>query len=204
MGLIGSFSGSDQRKDLERAKAQSDQQLQQGYDQSRADYGQAENYFSPYAQVGQQGIADNQTYSDILNNRGDAVAKFSANPLFNGELGGNYMAAQRAGNAAGWGAGKEALAGQRVFGQTAGSWLDRFRDAGQQGLNTGLTATNQMAGIRTGMGDNAYGYGASKAGNSINFGNAMASNRSTGINNLMGLAGTVVSGINAFNQPKLK
>lgn len=193
MGLLGSFFGRDQKKDLQAAKAQSDAALQQGYDQSQADYTAAEGYYQPYAQVGQQGIADNQTYSDILNNRGDAVSKFSANPLFNGELGSNFMAQQRAGNAAGWGAGKEALAGQRVFGQTAGSWLDRYGQNAQQGVNTGLNATNAMATARMGRGDNAYGYGATKAGSAINYGNAMAANRGTGINNLMGIANVIAT-----------
>jgi hypothetical protein len=188
---------------LQAARAESDAALGQGYNQAQADYTAAEGYYQPYAGVGQQGIADQNFYSDVLHNRGDAVGKFSSNPLFNGELGSNFMAAQRAGNAAGWGAGKEALAGQRVFGQTAGSWLDRYRDSAQQGINTGLNATNAMADIRTDRGDNAYGYGASKAGNAINFGNAMAANRSTGLNNLMGLASTAISGINAFRQPKL-
>jgi hypothetical protein len=196
MGLIGSFFGSDQRKDMERAKAQSDAQLNEGYAQGDQRYQEAENFFSPYAQQGQEA---NTFYNDVLMNRGDAVGKFSSNPLFSGELASNYMATQRAGNAAGWGAGKEALAGQRVFGQTAGSWLDRYRDQGAQGLQ----ATNQMAGYRAGRGDMAIGRGQTNASNSIQYGNAMAANRNTGINNLMGLAGTVIGGINAFNKPKL-
>jgi hypothetical protein len=49
----------------------------------------------------------------------------------------------------------------------------------------------------------AIGRGTTLAGNSVNFGNAMAANRNTGINNLMGVASLGVSGINAFNKPKL-
>lgn len=196
MGIIGSFFGRDQKKDLARAKAESDAALNQGYAQGDQRYQEAEGMYSPYAEQGREA---NTFYNDVLMNRGDAVGRFSSNPLFSGELASNFMATQRAGNAAGWGAGKEALAGQRVFGQTAGSWLDRFRDAGQ----TGLTATNAMAGLRANRGDMAIGKGQTQAGNAINFGNAMAANRNTGINNLMGLAGTVIGGINAFRQPKL-
>jgi hypothetical protein len=203
MGIIGSLFGRDQKKDLQHAKAESDAALGQGFTQAQADYTAAEGYYQPYADVGKTGIEDQNFYSDVLHNRGDAVSKFSSNPLFSGELGSNFMAAQRAGNAAGWGAGKEALAGQRVFGQTAGSWLDRYRDSAQQGINTGLNATNAMAGLRSARGDNAYGYGATKAGNAINYGNAMAANRGTGINNLTGLASTAISGINAFRKPNL-
>jgi hypothetical protein len=186
---------------LAAAKAQSDADLAQGFTQAQGDYTAAENYYQPYAGVGQQGIEDQNFYSDVLHNRGDAVSQFSSNPLFSGELGANFMAAQRAGNAQGWGAGKEALAGQRVFNQTSGSWLDRYRDNAQQGINTGMNATNAMAGLRSARGDNAYGYGATKAGNAINYGNAMAANRNTGVNNLMGVASLA---INAFKPtPKL-
>jgi hypothetical protein len=202
MGLIGSFFGSDQRKDLERAKAQSDQQLQQGYDQAYGDYTEAGNYFSPYASQGQQA---NTFYNDALGLNGDparttATNTLTSNPLFQGELGAQSNAVSRALNAQGAsGGGKAQLAAQRVFQGTAGNWLDRYANQGAQGLQ----ATNAMASARMGRGDLSYGYGASKAGNAINFGNAMASNRNTGINNLMGLAGSVISGINAFRQPKL-
>jgi hypothetical protein len=196
MGILGSFFGTDQRKDLEAAKAASDAQLNQGYGIGDKRYAEAEGMYQPYAR---QGTEANTFYNDVLMNRGDAVDKFSSNPLFSGELGSNFMAAQRAGNAAGWGAGKEALAGQRVFNQTSGSWLDRYRDAGQQGFQ----ATNAMANIRAGRGDMAVGRGQTMAGNSINFGNAMAANRNTGINNLMGLASLGVSAYTGGMKPKV-
>jgi hypothetical protein len=196
MGLLSSFFGKDQRRDLERARAESEAAMAQGAQQQDTRYSEAEGMYQPYAQQGQEA---NTFYNDVLMNRGDATERFSANPLFNGELASNFMAAQRAGNAAGWGAGKEALAGQRVFGQTAGSWLDRYRDQGAQGL----TATNQMAGLRAGRGDNAMGYGATRAGNAINFGNAMAANRNTGINNLMGLGGLAVNAFTGGMKPNL-
>jgi hypothetical protein len=203
MGLLSSFLGKDQRKDLQAANTQATAEVKQGYDIGDTHYAAAENYFSPYAQEGQRGIEDQNYYRKLLMGDPEAVGKFSSNPLFSGELGGNFMAAQRAGNAAGWGAGKEALAGQRVFGQTAGSWLDRFRGLGESGVNTGLNATNAQAGLRQGRGDMAVGRGTTLAGNTINFGNAMAQNRNTGINNLMGLASTAISGVNAFNKPKV-
>jgi hypothetical protein len=196
MGLLSSFFGKDQRRDLEAAKRQSDAALAQARAEGDARYSEAEGMYTPYAQQGQEA---NTFYNDVLMNRGDAVGRFSSNPLFSGELASNFMATQRAGNAAGWGAGKEALAGQRVFGQTAGSWLDRYANQGAQGL----TATNAMAGLRANRGDMAYGHGVTRASNEVNFGNAMAQNRNTGINNLMGLAGSVIGGFNAFRKPNL-
>lgn len=203
MGLIGSFFGKDQRKDLAGAKAQSDEHLAKGYGNQRADYTTAEGYYQPYANVGQQGIEDQNAYRNILMNNGDAVDKFAAHPLFNGELAANQMATQRAGNAAGWGAGKEALAGQRVFAQTAGSWLDRYKDNALTGLNTGLQATNQMAGLRAQRGDNAMGYAATRAGNEINYGNALAANRGVGVNNLLKVGELGVSLATGGMKPKL-
>jgi hypothetical protein len=57
--------------------------------------------------------------------------------------------------------------------------------------------------LRANRGDMAIGRGTTLAGNSVNFGNAMAANRNTGINNLMGVAGLALGGVNAFNKPKL-
>jgi hypothetical protein len=202
MGLLSDFLGKSQRKDLAAAKAESDAALQQGYGQGQTDYTAAENYFAPYANQGQ---AANTFYNNALGlgteaERTAALGTLTSNPLFQGQLGQDSNALLRNLNARGQsGGGMAALAGQRVFQQNAGNWLDRYRDQGQQGLQ----ATNQMAGYRAGRGDMSYGYGATKAGNAVNFGNAMAANRNTGINNLMGVASLGVSGINAFNKPKL-
>ena len=200
MGLLGSFLGKDQQKDLQRAKQQSDAALQQGYDSAYGDYTSAGDMFSPYAQSGQQA---NQFYNDALGLNGDAargtaINTLTSNPLFQGQLGQESNAMSRLLNAQGAsGGGKAQLAAQRVFQQNAGSWLDRYANQGAQGLQ----ATNAMAGMRQARGDLSMNYGATRAGNEQSYGNAMAANRSTGINNILGLAGTVVSGINAFRQP---
>ena len=92
------------------------------------------------------------------------------------------------------GGGLANIAAQRVFQQSAGNWLDRYRDAGQQGFQ----ATNAQANIRAGQGDAAYGYGATKAGNAINYGNALAETRGIGVNNLLNIVGTGIKGYNAL------
>lgn len=193
MGLLGSFFGNDQRDDLAAANAQSNAALKKGYKDARSDYTTAENYFAPFAQQGQQA---NTFYNDALGLNGDpardtAVGTLTSNPLFSGQLANDSNAVSRMLNAQGSGRGLEALAGQRVFQQTAGNWLDRYRDQGAQGLN----ATNAMAGYRAGRGDLAYGYGASKAGNAINYGNAVAGSRNIGINNLLNVAGLAVNAL---------
>jgi len=192
MGLWGSFWGSDQRKDLQRANAEATQHLETGYNNARDDYTSAEGYYSPYAESGTKA---NQFYSDALGLNGDAarstaIGTLTSNPLFQGQLGQDSNAMARLLNAQGAsGGGKAQLAAQRVFQQNAGNWLDRYANQGAQGL----TATNAMAGLRQARGDLSYGYGATRAGQAINMGNAMASSRNVGLNNLFKLGGLAVS-----------
>lgn len=102
--------------------------------------------------------------------------------------------------------GKAALAGARVGRENYEGWLNRLMGQGQQG---GQYA-GQQASIRMGQGDLDFGYGATKAGQEINFGNAMAQNRNTGINNLLNIAGTATKAIGtaasagAFSDVRLK
>jgi hypothetical protein len=197
--LVGSFTGAAARKELQAGKTQADAALASGYGDARADYTNAMQSYDPYVQSGQQA---NTFYNNALGLNGDAARTaatntLASNPIFSGELGADYMATQRAGNAAGWGAGKEALAGQRVYQQNAGSFLDRYRDQGQQGLQaTGAKSNALMA-----RGDLAYGYGATRAGNEINSANALAENRGTFARNVSGALGLGVNALNAWRQP---
>lgn len=197
MGFFGSLTGSDQKKAIRKADKAARSDLEQGYNASQGYYDQAFDMLSPYAE---QGEAANNFYYDALGLNGDdarstAVGTLTSNPLFQGQLGQESNALLRNLNARGMGGGgTAAMAGQRVFQQTAGNWLDRYRDAGQQGFQ----ATGTQAGIRTGQGDNAYGYGATKAGMQVNKGNALAAASTQGINNLIGLGGSLLNGFNAF------
>lgn len=208
MGLLGSFFGSDQRKDLAAGKAASDSALKTGYDQGYGDYSTAISGYDPYVQSGQQA---NAFYGNALGLGGQdaqnqAISTLTGNPLFQGQLGQDSNALLRTLNAQGSsGGGKAQLAGQRVFQQTAGNWLDRYNTLGQQGLQ----ATGAQSNALMGRGDLSTGYASAKAGNEINFSNALASSRSTGINNLLALGGTAVnaltpgrSGVSAFGNLK--
>jgi hypothetical protein len=180
MGFFGSFTGSSQRKDIRNANATANQALDQGYAQSQGYYNQAADAYAPYnALLGLNG-ADART---------EAQGMLTSDPLFQGGLAQESNALLRNLNARGQGGGGQAqLAGQRVLQQTYGNWLDRYRDAGTQGFQ----ATAGQAGVRAAQGDNAYGFAATKAGNAIQYGNALASSRSIGLNNLSGLLGTAV------------
>lgn len=190
--MIGSFLGTDQRKDINRANAQANGYLDTGYNSANADYGTAINNYNPYVQ---QGGAANTFYGNALGLNGQdaqnqSLQTLTSNPLFQGELGQQSNALLRTLNAQGnSGGGKAQLAGQRVFQQNASSWLDKYNQLGQQGLQ----ATGQQSNALMGRADLASNYATAKAGNSINYGNALASSRSTGINNLLSLGGLAIN-----------
>lgn len=197
MGFFGSFFGSDQRRDISNANKKATQQLEQGYGQQQQRYDQAYNMYDPYVQ---QGTQANTMYNNALGING-ADAQMSAyntinqNPLFQNKLNQDNNAAMRYLNARGNSGGAADLAAARVFNENIGNWLDRYNNAGQRGL----VATQQGANVRMGQGDNAMGYGATRANQSINYGNALASSRNIGINNLMDLGGLIVGGMRAYN-----
>jgi hypothetical protein len=194
------FFGNKARKDIANANNQANAALSEGYGQQQQRYDQAFDMYSPYAQQGQ---AANSFYNNALGlggqeAQGQAIGTLTSNPLFSGQLANDSNALSRQLNARGMGAGgTAAMAGQRVFQQTAGNWLDRYRDAGQQGFQ----ATGQQAGIRSAQGDNAMGYGATRAGQAVNYGNALSQTRNAGLNNLLAIGGTLISGANAMRKP---
>lgn len=202
MGFLNDLFGKSAQQDIQRANKQATGQLEQGYRQQGQRYDQAAGLYDPYVQ---EGRAASDFYTNALGLNGAEAAQgaydtMAANPMFQGQLANDSNALHRSLNARGQGAGGlAAMAGQRVFQQTAGDWLDRYRDAGRDGYS----ATNALAGVRAQQGDNAMGYGATRAGQSINHGNALAESRNIGVNNLIGLIGAGGSVLNAFNKPKL-
>lgn len=191
MGFFDAFTGAAQKKQLTAANKQANQYLDNGYNQSVDYYNQAYGGLDQYAQ---DGAAGQKMYMDLLGiNGADARAAaqgiITSDPQWSGKFAADSNAVLRNMNARGAGAGgAAALAGQRVLSQNYDNALSKYAGLGQQGA--------QMAGmqsqIRMGQGDNAYGYGATKAGNAMNYGNAMAQASGIGVNNLMNLIGTGV------------
>lgn len=198
MGFFSSFFGGDQRNDIKSANSTANSALDKGFGQSQGYYDQAAGGYQPYTQQGGQA---NAMYGNLLglngtDARSTAQNALTSDPIFQGQLGQQSNALLQNMNARGDGAGgNAAIAGQKVFQQNYGNWLDRYKDAGQQGLQ----ATNALAGVRTGQGDNAYGYGATKAGNAINYGNALAGSRGIGANNVLGLLGAGAKAYGAYS-----
>lgn len=194
MGFFGSFWGTDQRRDISNANKQATRQLEQGYGQQQQRYDQAYGLYDPYIQ---QGTKANTFYGDALGLNGAdaqkaAYGNINANPMFQNMLNQDNNTAMRMLNARGNSGGAADLAAARVFQQNMGNWLDRYNDQGQRGL----VSAQQGANVRMGQGDNAMGYGATRANQAINYGNALASTRNIGINNLLNVANAAASFVN--------
>ena len=194
--------GTSQQKDLKASKGAADSALSQGYTGAMGDYKTAQGMYDPYVKQGQQA---NSMYGNALGLNGvDAQKSFGANYAAadqfreqNADFANNALMRQY--NAKGMGnSGTAALATQRASlergSQDYNNYLNRLQGQGQQGFQ----ATGAQAGLQQGMGDMTYGYGQQRAGNEINYGNALAQSRSTGINNLMGLAGLGLKGYGAY------
>lgn len=200
-GFLDDFLGKSARRDLASANKKATSALEQGYGQQTQRYNQAAWLYDPYVSEGRAG---SQMYNALLGLGGADEAQSAYDtladlPAFQGELASDSNALLRNLNARGMGAGgTSAIAGQRVLQENIGNWLNRYRDAGAQGYQ----ATNALAGVRASQGDNAMGYGATRAGQAVNYGNALAQSRNTGVNNLIGLLGAGGQVLNAFNQPK--
>ena len=191
MSFWDAFTGKSQQRQIRAANEQANRSLDSGYQQSQGLYNQAFDGLTPFAQQGEQG---QKMYMDLLGLNGPearaaAQGIITSDPQWSGKMAADSNAMLRNMNARGAGAGgAAAIAGQRVLTQNFGNAMDRYAGLGQQGLQT----AGMQGQIRMGQGDNAFGYGATKAGNAINYGNAMAQAKGIGVNNLLGLAGTAI------------
>lgn len=194
MGFFDDFTGKSAREDLKKGAKASNAALDQGYAGLQQNYNQAYDLYSPYAQSGQAG---NAMYSNAIGLNGhdaqqQVVNQFAgSDPFrqFNEDNSNRATARQWNANGA-YDSGASRLASARVN-QERGSqdWnamLDRWGNMGQQGFQ----ATGAQAGIKTGLGDSAWGYGTTKAGQATNQANAMAQSRGILTNNLLQVAGT--------------
>lgn len=198
MGFFSDFTGASAQKDLASANKKANAALTTGYNAQQQDFTTAADSFDPYVKSGQQG---QQFYTDLLGLNGDearatAQGTITSDPLWTGKLSADTNAVLKNLNARGMGAsGAAALAGERVLAQNYGDVMDRYGRLGDQGLG----ATGQQAGVIQNRGNNSWNFGATKAGNDINYGNAMAQSRNTGINNVISLIGAGTNAYKAFS-----
>ena len=203
MGFFSNLTGGDSRRDIKKSKAKAEGHLTEGFEGANERYDEAFDLFTPYAESGQQA---NERYNQLLGlgtpeERDAAQQTYLDDKAFQGMLGleSNRLLKQLNARGQTYG-GTAALAGARVGLEGYGSYLNRLQGQGSQGFQ----ATGAQAGIRSGQGDARYNFGATLAGNEISAGNAIASTRSTGLNNLLGVVGTAGKAAAAFSDVRLK
>ena len=189
MSFFGSLTGSTQRKDIRASQAQANQYLENGYNQSQEYYNQAAGLFSPYMQQGQQGGNFYNALMGLNGNdaRSKAQATITSDPLWSGKFAqDSKCAADQHERARRWRRGNALVAASGCCSTTIRTcWTATAIWAARA-----LRRRAHRPASAPGQGDNAYGYGATKAANALNTGNAIAGTRGIGVNNLMGLLGT--------------
>lgn len=203
MGFFSSIFGDGGEKEIRRAKKRSDATLTEGYDTATGRLDEAFDLFTPYAEQGQQA---NERYNQLLGlgtqeERDAAQKTYLDDPAFQGMLGleSNRLLKQLNARGQTYG-GTAALAGARTGLEGYGNYLNRLQGQGQQGFNA---ATNQ-ANTRSNQSNLDFGFGATKAGSEINFGNAVAQAKQAPLNNLLGVLGTGAKVATAFSDVRLK
>lgn len=183
MSIFRAFSGRDgrlaasaQAEAANRGRDMALGELDQGFDRTSGLYDNAQGFFQPYQQAGQQGM---QTYLGSLGlggqeGRDQAVGAFQAGPGYQFAMDQGMQAANRAASAGGMltsGNTLQALTrfGQGLANQEYGGWQDRLAGLG----NMGLAASGEMAGNRMRLGDIGMGVAQQRAGIQSNTENAI-------------------------------
>lgn len=200
MGFFQSFMGNDQRRDIQKANKKATKYINTGYDDTMGFKNQAYGLYDP---VTQQGRAAYDLYTNALGLNGGDKAQSASDTIYNNPLFrdmNNYTQRENQAlfNSRGDSAGGNAQwAAQDVTQKNLMNYLAMIRGVGDRGDQ----ATNAQANIRLGQGDLAWGRAGTLAGQEINKGNALAAARSIGPQNMINLAGTVVSA--ATGMPRL-
>jgi hypothetical protein len=200
--LIGGFTGSSARNDINAANNKANKDLASGFNSANGFYNSAVGNFDPYKQTGS---AANAFYANALGLNGDAARSaaegtITSDPLFTGKLNLDNSTIMANLNARGSAAGGAAVqAAQNNLYQNYGDVLNRYAGLGAQGLQAAGAQSNALMS----QGDAAYGYGATKANNAINYGNAMAETRNIGVNNLLNTLGTAAKFVNPMSSFKM-
>lgn len=198
MGFFDSFFGKSQQRDLSAAHDRATGLVNTGYDKaeraSTQGYGDARGYIDPYIQSGRRASTGYENALG-LNGRGgfdEAMGQFGMFAAPEQAATQNALSAvmrrYNAGQGGGGPSGGLNLAVARTaadrFAQTRNGWLDRMNGMGQQGWQASQAGAGLATDYGNRMADYATGRAGTLAGNEINYGNALAASRSTGINNL--------------------
>lgn len=205
MSFFANFFGKTQARDLARSNEEATSSLASGRNLARTEISggrdRAMGYLNPYMQQGQAG---SQMYGNALGLNGaqaqqGAYGTYSNSPFLAAQRGAGDNALTnifRQYNARGLGnSGASRLAVSRVAqdreAANQGDWFNRIGALGQQGGQFANTAAGLESGTGQYLADLESGYGQQRAANAIQYGNALASTRNIGINNMINLAGTM-------------
>jgi len=197
MAFFDSFFGKSQARDISAAHDRSLGLVNTGYDRAEryATQGRDEalGYINPYIKSGQQA---SQVYNNALG-LGDTAGYNQAQSLYNqfsapeqeatrNALSNQYRQYNRS---SGGYSGGAALASARVaadrYGQSRNNWLGLINGQQQQGFQASQAGAGLSSDYGNRMGDYATGRAGTLASNEINYGNALAASRGTGVNNLL-------------------
>lgn len=203
------LTGGGARRDLQGAYTGSEGDLASGYADARGIsddyYGRAQNYLAPYIQRGNDADAVMRNALG-LNGRAAQTAyyhDFQTDPGFQGEVDAGVRTLDRSAAGRGnlySGAQMKALQGwgQQKMGEAYRQRYNMLAGYGQQGLQASQAAAGMAGQHGSDMTNLRYGYGQQRAGNRIQFGNAMAGSRNTLTNNLLGLGNLAVRAASAY------
>ena len=190
MGFFDDFFGASQRRDIRRGQQQGIADVRAGETGALDEFGRATSRLDPYSTGGMDAY---NAYLASLGLRGEDERRLVQDRYFNDPVQNALMDRITRANTrrfTGIGMGNSGAATQSLTNALLanyGAHQDRLRGAG----DTGMGAATTQAGIGTQAGLTRFGAGQQVAGINMNAANAMAASRSTGINNLLGVAGTV-------------
>jgi hypothetical protein len=143
----------------------------------------------------ERGTADLNAYLDRLSTQGARGGQYASQLAGYSDAAGSKVGDYRAN------LGRDLATGEQNRGNRLADLSYRASDR-LADLATGYS-TNR-AGLATDLAKSKtgveQGYGSGVAGNYLNQGSQLAGTRNAGLNNLMGIAGTVIAGVNAFNK----
>lgn len=200
MGFFDDLLGKSQRKEIQAANAAAtkalDTSYSQGTDYLRQAGDQATGYLSPWASSGggANALLGNYLGANGADAQRQAFANFQRDPGWQAQYQAGIGALDSSASARGGIYSGGAMRGLANYGQQfqRQAYNDRVAQLGQLS-GQGMQAAGQQAGVSSNMGNalsNLAGqYGQNTATNAINYGNAMAQSRTSGVQNVIsGLA----------------
>lgn len=195
MSFWDDFTGASARKDIQKGKAQATGQINAGETAALGSFGTATGRLDPYATGGRSGF---DAYLASLGLSGADAQKGIESTYFNDPIQNALMDRITRANTrrfTGVGMGNSGAATQSLTNALLANWgayQDRLKGVG----DTGFGAATTQGGYDTHAGDTQFAAGQHRAGIDIGTANAIAQSRSTGINNLLNVAGTVAKFFN--------